>query len=135
MEQAILRRPESAEHHGMTGFARQLFAKLAERRIRADIICSIKAHHSIKKWNLWLIARGRWNNVERILAHHAQLKPAWITAAIVSFDQWGKYLHRIVWEISVDWNLDVESASRDSVRPRTIWMLLQPRRSGLVHDV
>src|SRR2546421_327803 len=89
----------------MAGFARQLFTKIAERRVRADIICGIKTHHGIKKWSLWPIARGRWYNVERILTHHAQLKSAWITAAIVSLDQWGKYLHQIVREIPVDWNL------------------------------
>jgi hypothetical protein len=90
LEQTILRRRTSAaEDHGVASFARQLFAKLAKRRVRADIIGRIKTHHRIKKWSLWSVAGGRRNNIERILAHHAQLKPAGIAAAIVSFDQWG----------------------------------------------
>jgi len=84
LEQAIFRRRAgAAEHHGVARFARQFFAKFAECRVSVAIICRIKAQHCIKKWSLWPIARGRWNDVKRIFARHAQLKPAWITAAII----------------------------------------------------
>jgi len=87
LEQAILgRRTGAAEYHGVASFARQLFAKLTECRVSVAIICRIKAHHCIKKRSLWPIALGRWNDVERIFPHHAQLKAAWITAAIIGVD-------------------------------------------------
>ena len=111
LEHAIIRsRPAAAEHHRVAGFARQLLAKPAKRRVRAFILCRIKTHRRIKKWSLWPIARRRRDNVERVLAYDAELKAAWITAAIVSFDQRRRCLLRVVREIPVDWNVDLESA-------------------------
>jgi hypothetical protein len=68
LEQAILRRRTGApEYHGVASFAQQFFAKLAECRVSVATIRRIKAHHCIKKWSLWPIARGGWNDVERVV--------------------------------------------------------------------